>query len=68
MEELQNYGIRFAIEEVLREMGKPKPEDELNCGSCGYNTCREKAMAVLQGKATITMCLPYLKEKGRVLL
>ena len=53
-----------AIEEVLREMGKTKPEDELNCGSCGYNTCREKAMAVLQGKATITMCLPYLKEKA----
>lgn len=53
-----------AIEEVLREMGKTKPEDELNCGSCGYNTCREKALAVLQGKATITMCLPYLKEKA----
>ena len=32
-----------AIEEILREMGKTKPEDELNCGSCGYNTCREKA-------------------------
>jgi len=53
-----------AIEEVLREMGKTRPEDELNCGSCGYNTCREKARAVLEGKATITMCLPYLKEKA----
>ena len=42
-----------AIEEVLREMGKTKPEDELNCGSCGYNTCREKAMAVLQGLSLI---------------
>lgn len=52
------------IERVLREMGKTKPEDELNCGSCGYNTCREKAVAVLQGKAEISMCLPYLKDKA----
>lgn len=52
------------IERVLREMGKTKPEDELNCGSCGYNTCREKAIAVLQGKAEISMCLPYLKDKA----
>lgn len=52
------------IEKVLREMGKTKPEDELNCGSCGYDTCREKAVAILQGKAEISMCLPYLKEKA----
>ncbi|MDR2784621.1 MAG: 4Fe-4S binding protein, partial [Treponema sp.] len=32
-----------AIDEVLRKMNKTKPEDELNCGACGYNTCREKA-------------------------
>jgi iron only hydrogenase large subunit-like protein len=53
-----------AIEEVLRKLGKTKPEHELNCGSCGYNTCREKAQAVLEGKATLTMCLPYLKERA----
>ncbi|MFP3090283.1 4Fe-4S dicluster domain-containing protein [Treponema sp. TIM-1] len=53
-----------AIEEVLRKLGKTKPEHELNCGSCGYNTCREKALAVLEGKATLTMCLPYLKERA----
>ena len=53
-----------AVEEVLRQIGKTKPEHELNCGSCGYNTCREKAIAVLQGKANLTMCLPYLKEKA----
>ena len=41
-----------------------KPADELNCGSCGYNTCREKAIAILQGKAEISMCLPYLKDKA----
>ncbi|MCI7529984.1 MAG: PAS domain-containing protein, partial [Christensenellaceae bacterium] len=52
------------IKAVLREMGKTKPGDELNCGSCGYDTCREKAIAVLQGKAEISMCLPYLKDKA----
>jgi iron only hydrogenase large subunit-like protein/uncharacterized Fe-S cluster-containing protein len=53
-----------AVEEILHKMGKSRPEHELNCGSCGYNTCREKAVAVLQGKADLTMCLPYLKEKA----
>ena len=49
---------------VLRQMGKFKPADELNCGSCGYNSCREKAIAIIQGKAEISMCLPYLKDKA----
>ena len=49
---------------VLRQMGKFKPSDELNCGSCGYNTCREKAIAICQGKAEISMCLPFLKDKA----
>ncbi len=49
---------------VLRQMGKFKPSQELNCGSCGYNTCREKAIAIIQGKAEISMCLPYLKDKA----
>ena len=52
------------IREVLRKMGKTKPSDELNCGTCGYNTCREKAIAVCNGKAEISMCLPYLKDKA----
>ena len=52
------------IRDVLRQMGKFKPSQELNCGSCGYNTCREKAIAVCQGKAEISMCLPYLKDKA----
>lgn len=52
------------IMEILRQMGKFKPSDELNCGSCGYNTCREKAAAIYQGKAEISMCLPYLKDKA----
>ncbi len=49
---------------VLRQMGKFQTSDELNCGTCGYNTCREKAIAVIQGKAEISMCLPYLKDKA----
>ena len=53
-----------AIEEILHKMGKATPEQELNCGSCGYNTCREKAVAIYQGKADLSMCLPYLKEKA----
>ena len=52
------------INNILRQMGKFKPSQELNCGSCGYDTCREKAIAIAQGKAEISMCLPYLKEKA----
>ena len=52
------------IREILHQMGKTKPSDELNCGSCGYNTCREKAIAIYQGKAEVSMCLPYLKDKA----
>ncbi|MEG1981995.1 MAG: [Fe-Fe] hydrogenase large subunit C-terminal domain-containing protein [Clostridia bacterium] len=53
-----------AIEEILKKMGKHTIEDQLNCGSCGYDTCREKAIAVINGKADLTMCLPFLKEKA----
>ena len=49
---------------VLRQMGKFKPSDELNCGTCGYNSCRDKAIAIVQGKAEISMCLPFLKDKA----
>ena len=52
------------IQNILRQMGKFKPSQELNCGSCGYNTCREKAIAIIQGKAEISMCLPFLKDKA----
>ena len=54
----------YDIVQILKQMGKTKKSDELNCGSCGYNTCREKAIAIYQGKAQISMCLPYLKEKA----
>ncbi len=52
------------IQRILRQMGKFKPSQELNCGSCGYNTCREKAIAIYHGKAEASMCLPYLKDKA----
>ena len=49
---------------VLRQMGKFKPADELNCGTCGYNSCREKAIAVIHGKSEASMCLPNLLDKA----
>lgn len=52
------------ISQTLRKMGKLSKRDELNCGSCGYDTCREKAIAICQGKAETSMCLPYLKDKA----
>ena len=52
------------IMSVLRQMGKFKESDELNCGTCGYNSCRDKAIAIIQGKAEISMCLPFLKDKA----
>lgn len=50
------------IQRVLASTGKTSPDKELNCGCCGYNSCREKAIAVLQGKADIRMCIPYMRE------
>ncbi len=55
------------LEAILAKMGKQSPLDELNCGSCGYPTCREKAKAVFNGKAEITMCLPYMRERAESL-
>ncbi len=52
------------ITEILHQMGKYTEVQELNCGSCGYNTCREKAVAIYQGKAEASMCLPFLKDKA----
>lgn len=54
----------YELNEIMKRMGKFRPEQELNCGSCGYNTCREKAVAIYQGKAEVSMCLPFLKDKA----
>jgi two-component system NtrC family sensor kinase len=48
------------IRRILALTGKNTTADELNCGACGYPSCREKALAVWRGKAEVEMCLPYL--------
>lgn len=55
------------IRGIMSMTGKVKPEDELNCGACGYPTCREKAIAVYQKKAELEMCIPYMHEKSESL-
>lgn len=64
IEQRNTIPSEIEISNILRQMGKFKPSQELNCGSCGYNTCREKAIAIIQGKAEISMCLPFLKDKA----
>ena len=51
------------IREILRRTNKVHPEDELNCGACGYASCQEKASAVYWGLAENEMCLPYLIDQ-----
>ncbi len=54
------------LKKILRDMGKVEPQDELNCGACGYDTCREHAIAILNGLAENKMCLPYtIDELGK---
>ena len=57
----------YEIRAILEATGKYKPEDELNCGACGYPTCRDKAIAVYNGMAEIDMCVPYMREKAESL-
>lgn len=53
------------ITRILKATGKYNKTQELNCGACGYPTCRDKAIAVFQGKAEQEMCLPHVYEKAR---
>lgn len=55
------------ILKIMGEMGKYNPEDELNCGVCGYNTCREKAQAIYEEMAESNMCLHYMRNKAESL-
>ncbi len=50
------------LREALLRVGKKKPEDELNCSGCGYNSCREFAAAMLENKAEPTMCVSYMRK------
>lgn len=51
------------LAEILAMTGKKSRKDELDCGACGYSTCREKALAVFRGMAEHEMCMPYMMEK-----
>ena len=52
-----------ALNGILQRMGKLEAEDELNCGACGYDTCREHAIAIYKGLAESEMCLPYTIDR-----
>ena len=51
------------IETVLASMGKTNSKDHLNCGACGYDTCVDHAVAIVEGLAETEMCLPFTIEK-----
>ena len=53
------------IEETLSSIGKLSPEDELNCGGCGYSSCRAFARAILEGKAERQMCVSYMRKMAQ---
>ena len=55
------------IEDIMHRTGKFSKADELNCGACGYPTCREKAWAVINGYADIDICLPYMRKRAESL-
>ena len=48
---------------ALHSMGKFSPQEHLNCGACGYDTCVDHAGAIVKGLAETEMCLPYAIEK-----
>lgn len=52
------------IRAILARTGKLRASDELNCGACGYNSCRDKAVAVFRGLAEVEMCIPYMRERA----
>ncbi len=51
------------IKELLYKMGKYSRQDHLDCGACGYDSCEEHAIAIINGLAETEMCLPYSIEK-----
>ena len=51
-----------AIKKVLKKVGKYSSKDELNCGGCGYDSCKEFARALLDGKAEKSMCVSYMRQ------
>ncbi len=50
------------LRDALRQVGKHSREDELDCGGCGYNSCREFAAALVGQKAERSMCVTYMRK------
>lgn len=50
------------IKEAMFVVGKQGPEDELNCSGCGYDSCRDFAVALLEGRAEENMCVSYMRK------
>ena len=65
--EILKAEVEAEIEQMLNKMHKEHKEDRLNCGCCGYDSCRDKAIAIIRGRANIDMCLPLLMEKSKSL-
>ena len=57
--------LESEIREILKSIGRDSPEKELNCGTCGYPTCRDKAIAIYRGIADPNMCLPHIMAQTR---
>lgn len=55
------------LEKILNQMSKFSERDELNCGTCGYETCRDKARAVYWNMAEMDMCLPLISAKSEAI-
>lgn len=64
LKQLENPS-EIRIKEILAQTNKFDEKDELNCGACGYNTCREYASAIAKNLAENEMCLPYLIDSLR---
>lgn len=67
IKDIRQMPAEYEIRAILESIGKFTPDDELNCGSCGYNTCRDKAIAVYNHMAEPEMCLPFMRERAETL-
>jgi hypothetical protein len=61
----ETFASLHDIKKALRSIGKFTPEDELNCGGCGYETCQNFARALIAGKAEPAMCVSYLRKQAQ---
>ncbi len=59
---VQERHSKSEIAEALLKIGKKRGEDELNCGGCGYDSCRDFACALIEAKAEPAMCVSYLRK------